>query len=80
MTLELVVVQGGAVTTLLGVVWLIVTGRLVPRSALLDAQQERDTWKEAHALLVQQNAQLLIGARVATDVIRAMPDPAGERT
>lgn len=73
-----VVVQGGATALLAGVVWMIVTGRLVPRSALLDAQAERDRWRDAALTAMSQNNDLLTGARVARDVIQALPDAAGE--
>jgi hypothetical protein len=75
------IIEGGATVLLAFVVWLIVTGRLVPRRALLDAQAERDKWAEAAEKAMQQNQELLTGARVARDVIKALPDPtAGERT
>lgn len=39
---QLPIVQGGAVAVLLAVVWLIYTGRLVPRSTLDDVRTDRD--------------------------------------
>jgi hypothetical protein len=72
-------VQGGATVMLAAVVWLIVRGKLVPRSALVDAQAERDRWREACLAAMQQNKELLTGARVARDVIQVLPDAAGER-
>ena len=75
-----VIGQGGAVAVLAGVVWMIVTGRLVPRSALLDAREQRDKWEQAAHTAMQQNNQLLTGTRVAADVISALPNAAaGER-
>lgn len=74
------ITQGGAVALLAAVVWMIVTGRLVPRSALLDAQAERDRWRDAALIAMGQNNDLLNGARVAHDVIKALPDPAAGRT
>lgn len=71
--------QGGAGGLLAFVIWLIVTGRLVPRSALLDAQKERDRWAEAMEKAMEQNAELLTGARVTRQVIQALPDAAGNR-
>jgi hypothetical protein len=74
------ILQSGAVGLLAAVVWMIVTGRLVPRRALLDAQAERDRWYEAAMIAGQQNNQLLLGARTTHEVIRALPDAAaGER-
>ncbi|MFF4617347.1 hypothetical protein [Nonomuraea jabiensis] len=39
---QLPIVQPGALGVLLGVVWLIITGRVVPRSTLDDARADRD--------------------------------------
>lgn len=39
---QLPIVQGGAVVVLLAVMWLIYTGRLVPRSTLDDVRTDRD--------------------------------------
>ena len=68
--------KGGGWALLGAVVWLIATGRLVPRSALVDAQAERDKWYEAAMEARRQNTDLLVGARVARDVLRALPNPA----
>jgi hypothetical protein len=75
------VIQGGATALLAAVVWMIVTGRLVPRNALSDAHVERDRWREAALTAMRQNNDLLTGARVTRDVLQALPDPAptGER-
>lgn len=62
------------------VVGLIVTGRLVPRSALLDAQAERDRWRDLATAAMRQNGELLTGARVTRDVLKALPEPAQEPT
>jgi len=70
------IIQGGAAALLAVVVMMIVTGRLVPRSALLDAQAERDKWQEAAMTTIRQNNELLTGARVTRDVLQALPDPA----
>jgi hypothetical protein len=59
-------------------VGMILAGRLVPRSALLDAHAERDRWRELAQAAVIQNHELLHGARVARDVLRALPEPARE--
>ena len=40
-------VQGGAAALLAFTVWLILTGRIVPRSVLRDSQDERDKWEQA---------------------------------
>lgn len=71
--------QGGAVGLLALVVILIITGRLVPRSALLDAREQRDRWRDAALKAMEQNAELLTGARVASDVMKVLPEAkAGE--
>lgn len=76
-----VIAQGGAVAILAGVVWMIVTGRLVPRSALTDAHVERDRWRDAAREAMRQNNELLTGARVTREVLRALPEAAaGELT
>lgn len=75
------ILQGGATALLASVVWMIVTGKLVPRRALLDAQQERDRWCEAAMKAMGQNNELLVSARVGRDVMKALHEAAaGERT
>ncbi|MFF7198154.1 hypothetical protein ACFZAM_31160 [Streptomyces sp. NPDC008079] len=63
-------------------VWLILTGRLVPRSTLLDAWRQRDTWQEAHRQSEEarhgdrdQIRQLLEVARVTEHVMTSLPQP-----
>jgi len=74
------IIQGGATALLVVVVLLIVRGSLVPRSALLDAQAERDRWRDAALEAIRQNNELLTGARVTREVLQALPDAAaGER-
>jgi len=67
--------KGGGWALLGAVVWLIATGRLVPRSALLDTQAERDKWYEAAQTAMRQNNQLLTGARVTHEVLQSLPSP-----
>lgn len=65
------------------VAWLVrafLTGQIVPRSALLDAHTERDRWRDAALAAIRQNNELLTGARVTRDLLRALPDPVGEPT
>lgn len=74
------IIQGGA-TALLGiVVMMIITGRLVPRSALLDAQAERDRWRDAALAAMGQNTELMSGARVTRAVLQSLPEPVSEAT
>jgi hypothetical protein len=65
-------------------VWLIFTGRLVPRSIVDDIRQQREDWKsaalEAGAALAEERAQkreLLEVAHVAEHVLTALPRPGG---
>lgn len=61
-------------------VGMILAGRLVPRSALTDAQAERDRWREVAQQAIRQNNELLTGARVTREVLQALPEPAGDPT
>ena len=78
---------GGGLAGLLSLaVWLILTGRLVPRSTvdalLAGKDQEIARLAEAHALEVQRGdlqaehlGELLEHARTTTQVIRSLPRP-----
>lgn len=62
---------------LVGVVVLILTGRLVPRRSLNDAIAERDAWREAHGKseearmsLRNENYKLLETARISDQFYR----------
>lgn len=67
-------------------VWLILSGRLVPRSTVDDIRQQRDRWEQAarasesaRAEDRQQVRELLEVARVTERVLTALPStPAGE--
>jgi hypothetical protein len=72
------IVQGGAAALLGVVVMMIVTGRLVPRSALLDARAEGDRWREVALAALAQNNELVKTSRVTRDVLQALPEPARE--
>lgn len=63
-------------------VWLIFTGRLVPRSVVDDIRQERDDWKaaardseDARAEERDQKRELLEVAHVMERVLTALPRP-----
>ena len=68
-------------TGLMGlVVLLILTGRLVPRSTLLDMREERDTWRAAHVESEaarqaerEQVTELLELSRTAGHVLTSLP-------
>ncbi|THA56091.1 hypothetical protein [Streptomyces sp. A1136] len=62
------------------VVLLILTGRLVPRSTLLDMREERDTWRAAHTESEaarqaerEQVTELLELSRTAGHVLTSLP-------
>lgn len=70
----------GAAGLLVLVVLLILTGRLVPRSTLLDMRDERDTWRSAHAESEaarqaerEQVTELLELSRTAGHVLTSLP-------
>lgn len=61
-------------------VLLILTGRLVPRATYRDAQEERDKWRQAHAvsehareLQSAQLGELLENSRTTVAFVRAIP-------
>ncbi|MFE6079961.1 hypothetical protein [Streptomyces virginiae] len=62
------------------VVLLILTGRLVPRSTLVDMREERDTWRAAHSESEaarqaerEQVTELLELSRTAGHVLTSLP-------
>jgi len=61
---------GGLVTLC---VLLILTGRLVPRSALNAAERRAEKWEQVAVEALRQNGQLVDGAQVTSDVLRAIP-------
>ena len=77
-----------ATVVLVGVVVLVLTGRLVPRRNLSDALAERDAWKAAHerseearAGLNKENFKLLETARISEQFYRDfLPAIAGQDT
>lgn len=65
------------------VVWAILTGRLVPRSTLLDMRQDRDYWRTAHetsegtrTIMARQNERLVTNSEVTIQVLTALRDEA----
>lgn len=60
-------------TLLAVVVLLVLTGRLVPRSTLLDMRADRDRWAQVAQEEQGQKRELLRGAQVTNDVLRALP-------
>ena len=72
---------------LVGVVVLILTGKLVPRRHLVDALKERDAWKDAHAnseevrmSLNTENFKLLETARISDQFYRDFLPAVSEHT
>lgn len=77
--LELLGPLGASGLVALAVV-LLYTGKLVTRRELDEAIRDRDYWRDVALKLTAQNAQLMTGAEVAADVLRALPDVTpGER-
>lgn len=77
------IAQGGAAGLLCLVVVMVLTGRLVPRSALEDARADRDYWRAAHAEEVSARQaergltnELLEVARTADHVLASLPQAA----
>lgn len=71
------IVQGGAVG-LLGVgVLMVYTGRLVPRATYRDMEKDRDTWREVALKAIGHADQLLPGAQIASEVVRALSTSPG---
>lgn len=67
---QLPIVQLGALGVLLGVVWLIITGRVVPRSTLDDARADRDARVAEANEDAEQWRQLYVGECQAHELTR----------
>lgn len=80
-------VNGGAVGFLFAVLWMVYTGRLVPRSAVDDIRQDRDNWRataqtQTEARQVEADQSRLVLDELAQTVdrfIASLPSPAGDR-
>ena len=66
-----------------GVMWAILTGRLVPRSTLTDMRQDRDYWRTAHEtsegtrrIMAGQVERLLANSEITNQVLTALKDEA----
>lgn len=88
------ILQGGAGALVALTVWMILTGRLIPRATLSKLEQERDLWRSVALKAMGHADALLPAAQIATEVTRALgdatsasveralagtPDPPGER-
>jgi hypothetical protein len=80
MTLQLVLSQGGPWASLVGVGALLLTGRLVPRSALRDRERlvelYRDAFEREHKareIADKQLGEMLEYGRTANHVLAALP-------
>lgn len=73
-----IILQGGAVTMLGAVVWMIFTGRLVTRREAEGIRNERDYWREAFHEEQRQTLELLETARVTQATLSALPQRPGE--
>lgn len=52
------VTQGGAVALLLAAIWLVLTGKIVPRSTLMQQRADLLAWKDAAEKAQATNAQM----------------------
>lgn len=57
-------------------VWFILTGRLVPRTTLLDVIKQRDKAVEAQEKLLLQNQQLIENNRITSEFFKALQSKA----
>lgn len=62
--------QVSAGTIVVFVVWLILTGRLVPRAALLEVKEQRDKYKESWENGQESTKELVAQVRDLTDMGR----------
>ena len=67
---------------LLTAVWLVMSGRLIPRKTYEDLLRDRDDWREAHRISeaerVQQSQQisaLLEVGHTVNEIMNALPHP-----
>lgn len=60
-------------------VYLILTGRLVPRSALDDIRESERNWRTLALKQGGQISQLLVYAEAADKILRLLPGHGGER-
>lgn len=67
---------------LLAAVWLVMSGRLIPRRTYEDMIKDRDNWREAHRIAeaerIQQSQQineLLEVGRTVDAIMNALPHP-----
>ncbi|MFE0470458.1 hypothetical protein ACFW2V_02430 [Streptomyces sp. NPDC058947] len=74
--------DAGAVTLLVVVVLLILTGRLVPRKTHEDALTDRDNWRQAfleseaaRKVEHEQTGELLEMAKLSGHILTALPHP-----
>lgn len=68
------IAQGGAAGLLALAVWLILTGRIVPRRVLQDAEKDRDQWRQVALTAINQASTLLPAAQITSEITRAMYD------
>lgn len=72
------ILQGGAGALLAFGIWMILTGRLVPRAVLEDVKLEREYWREIAMTAVGHTDKLLPAAHIATQVSRTLADQFGD--
>jgi len=65
--------QGGFGVLVTVSVWLIYTGRLVPRSTLQKSEEREAKWQQAAEEMAFQNRQLLENNRIVNDFMKSYP-------
>ncbi|MCE7081143.1 hypothetical protein [Streptomyces sp. ST2-7A] len=72
--------QGGGWAIVAAAVWMVLTGRLVPRSVMEDARTDRDRWRAAHEVSEEarreadrQMGELLELARTTGQALSSLP-------
>lgn len=63
----------GAGGVIVAVLFMIFTGRLVPRYLYRMIVEDRDQWRKIALTLTKQNNELLVGARVSSKALDSIP-------
>lgn len=70
---DAILAKGGPGAILVATVWMILTGRLVPRFFYQQKVDECNSWKAAAQEGQKQSAQLLEYARTADAILKSLP-------
>lgn len=63
----------GAGGIVVAIIWMILTGRLVPRFFYQQKVDECETWKKSALTSAEQTGQLLEYAKTADAILKALP-------